>query len=98
MAGKLTFDELKQSAAAGDIDTVLAVQTDMQGRLVGKRFRAEHFVESAWEETHACNYLLATDMEMQTVDGYASTSWATGYGDYTMKPDFTTLRLGSVDI
>jgi len=92
MAGKLTFDELKQAVAAGDIDTVLTVQTDMQGRLMGKRFHAEHFVDSAWEETHSCNYLLATDMEMQTVDGYASTSWAAGYGDYTMKPDLATLR------
>ncbi len=92
MAGKLTLDELKKLVAAGEIDTVVAAQVDMQGRLMGKRFQAEFFVESAWEETHSCNYLQATDIEMYTVDGYASTSWSAGYGDYTMKPDLETLR------
>jgi len=92
MAGKLTLDELKAAVAAGEIDTVLAVQVDMQGRLMGKRFQAEFFVEDAWRETHACNYLLATDMEMETVAGFKSTSWQAGYGDYTMKPDLDTLR------
>lgn len=92
MAGKLTFDELKQAVSSGEIDTVIAAQVDMQGRLMGKRFQAEFFVESAWEETHSCNYLLATDMEMETVDGYRSTSWEAGYGDYTMKADLATLR------
>ena len=92
MAGKLTFDELKQEVAAGRIDTVLVAQVDMQGRLMGKRFHAEYFVESGWEETHGCNYLLATDMEMETVEGYRSTSWEAGYGDYVMKPDLATLR------
>lgn len=92
MAGKLTFDDLKQAVAAGEIDTVLTVLVDMQGRLMGKRMHAEYFVDSAWEETHCCNYLLATDMEMETVDGYKSTGWESGYGDYTMKPDLETLR------
>ncbi|MBT4888033.1 MAG: glutamine synthetase [Rhodospirillales bacterium] len=92
MAGKLTLDELKQAVDSGEIDTVIAAQVDMQGRLMGKRFQAEFFVESAWEETHCCNYLLATDMEMETVEGYKSTSWESGYGDYTMKPDMSTLR------
>ena len=92
MAGKLTFEDLKQAVADGEIDTVLVVQVDMQGRLMGKRFQAENFVESAWEETHCCNYLLSTDMEMHTVEGYKATSWATGYGDYVMKPDLATLR------
>ncbi len=92
MAGKLTFEALKEAVAEGSIDTVLVAQTDMQGRLMGKRFHAEFFVESAWAETHSCNYLLATDMEMNTVEGYKSTSWAAGYGDYTMKPDLSTLR------
>ncbi len=92
MAGKLEFEDLKQAVSAGEIDTVLAVQTDMQGRLMGKRFQAEFFVESAFEETHSCNYLLATDQEMETVEGYKSTSWEAGYGDFTMKPDLGTLR------
>ncbi|MBL6929032.1 MAG: glutamine synthetase [Rhodospirillales bacterium] len=92
MAGKLSFDELKQLVASGEIDTVIAAQVDMQGRLMGKRFQAEYFLDSAWEETHSCNYLLATDMEMNTVEGYKSTSWEAGYGDYTMKPDLSTMR------
>ena len=92
MGGLLSFDELKSATAAGEIDTVLACLIDMQGRLAGKRFHAEHFVESAWEETHCCDYLLATDLEMATPDGYEATSWESGYGDYIMKPDLTTLR------
>ena len=88
----LTFEEFKQATAYGDIDTVIVAQTDMQGRLMGKRFHAAFFRDSAWQETHACNYLLATDMEMSTVDGYRATSWSKGYGDYVMKPDLTTLR------
>ncbi|MEM7041514.1 MAG: glutamine synthetase family protein [Pseudomonadota bacterium] len=92
MAGALTFDDLKEAVAVGDIDTVLAVQVDMQGRLMGKRFHANYFVDAAFKETHSCNYLLATDMEMSTIDGYKATSWAAGYGDYTMKPDLSTLR------
>ncbi|WP_310621181.1 glutamine synthetase family protein [Flexibacterium corallicola] len=92
MSGKLTFEALKQAVASGEIDTVIAAQVDMQGRLMGKRFQAEYFVESAWEETHSCNYLQATDMEMATVEGYKATSWQTGYGDYIMKPDLGTLR------
>ncbi|MBW8445752.1 MAG: glutamine synthetase family protein [Arenimonas sp.] len=65
---------------------------DMQGRLMGKRFHAQFFVDSGWKETHSCNYLLATDMEMETVPGYKATSWEKGYGDYALKPDLGTLR------
>ena len=92
MSGNLTLEELGALSASGEIDTVLACIVDMQGRLMGKRFVAQHFVDSAWEETHCCNYLLATDLEMHTVEGYASTSWSAGYGDYIMKPDLSTLR------
>ena len=88
----LSFDTLKSQVADGTVDTVLVCLVDMQGRLMGKRFHAKHFVNSAWEETHCCNYLLATDLEMATPDGYASTSWENGYGDYVMKPDLSTLR------
>jgi glutamine synthetase len=93
MAGNLTIDALKVAATEGRIDTVLACMVDMQGRLMGKRFHVQHFLSSAHEETHGCNYLLATDLEMYTVPGYASTSWAGGYGDYVLKPDLSTLRL-----
>ena len=93
MPANLSFEALKKLVKAGDIDTVLACQVDMQGRLMGKRFHAQFFIDCAYSETHSCNYLQATDMEMYTVEGYQSTSWAAGYGDYTMKPDMATLRL-----
>ncbi|MCK5934788.1 MAG: glutamine synthetase [Fulvimarina manganoxydans] len=93
MADGLSFSALKEKVREGTIDTVLVCMVDMQGRLMGKRFHAEEFVETAHHETHCCNYLLATDLEMATPDGYASTSWRQGYGDYVMKPDLSTLRL-----
>jgi len=92
MTGLMTLDELKDQVSDHSIDTVLVCLVDMQGRLMGKRFVAQHFIDSAWEETHCCNYLLATDLEMATPDGYEATSWQSGYGDYVMKPDLTTLR------
>ena len=88
----MTFEEFKAQVSNGQIDTVLVCMIDMQGRLMGKRFYAEAFLEMADGETHCCNYLLATDLEMATPDGYASTSWSAGYGDYIMKPDLSTLR------
>ncbi len=92
MPGHLTLKELAVAAKAGEIDTVIMAQVDMQGRLMGKRFHVSHFLDSAHAETHSCNYLLTVDMEMEPVEGYKSASWAQGYGDYTMKPDMATLR------
>lgn len=92
MPGTMTLEGLAAEVAAGRIDTVLVAGIDMQGRLVGKRFHAAHFVNGGWEETHCCNYLLAVDMEMTTVQGYRTSSWETGYGDYILKPDMGTLR------
>ncbi len=88
----LSFDTLKKNVADGTVDTVLVCLVDMQGRLLGKRFHAQNFLDGAWKETHCCNYLLATDLEMATPDGYEATSWQSGYGDYVMKPDLDTLR------
>ena len=93
MSGLLTLDQLKTAVAEQQVDTVIAAAIDMQGRLMGKRFHAQYFIDTAWEETHCCNYLLATDIEMATPDGFESTSWESGYGDYTMKPDMQTLRM-----
>ncbi len=93
MSGNLTLSQLKKAVADGKIDTVLAAMVDMQGRLMGKRFQADFFLSNAVKETHSCNYLLATDMEMHPVDGYDAASWAAGYGDYTMVPDPGTLRM-----
>ena len=92
MPGNLSFSELKKAVAAGTIDTVIVAMVDMQGRLVGKRFQAEFFVDGAHEETHGCDYLLADDIDMEPVPGYAAASWDKGYGDFVMKPDMTTLR------
>jgi glutamine synthetase len=92
MAGNLTFDDLKKAARSGAIDTVVVAMVDMQGRLVGKRFHAEYFIEGAHEETHACDYLLANDIDMEPVPGYAAASWDKGYGDFVLKPDMETLR------
>ncbi|QDY71343.1 glutamine synthetase family protein [Qingshengfaniella alkalisoli] len=88
----LTLDALTAHAKDGTVDTVLVCLVDMQGRLMGKRFHVQNFLDHGHQETHCCNYLLATDLEMATPDGYASTSWAAGYGDYVMKPDLSTLR------
>jgi len=93
MPGNLTLEDLKAAVKRGEIDTVVVAGIDMQGRLMGKRFHAQFFVDGGWEETHCCNYLLTVDMEMTTVQGYKSSSWQTGYGDYILKPDMTTLRL-----
>ena len=92
MPEAFTFDDLTQAVAAGQIDTVVVAMTDMAGQLIGKRFHAEHFVESAYQETHGCNYLLANDIEMEPVPGYAAASWNQGYGDFVLKPDLATLR------
>ncbi|NNU79942.1 glutamine synthetase [Halovulum dunhuangense] len=92
MAAPLSLQELTAAVEAGEIDTVIMAQVDMQGRLMGKRFHASHFLESGVHETHSCNYLLTVDMEMEPVPGFKSASWATGYGDYMMKPDLSTLR------
>lgn len=84
--------ELQAATADGSIDTVVVAMVDMQGRLIGKRFQAEHFVDGAHEETHGCDYLLANDIDMEPVPGYAAASWDKGYGDFVMKPDLSTLR------
>ncbi len=93
MPGAMTLDDLTALVNDGVIDTVLTCIIDMQGRLMGKRFHAAHFVNGGWHETHGCNYLLAVDMDMTPVPGYKSANWAAGYGDYVHKPDLSTLRL-----
>ncbi|MBZ0147005.1 MAG: glutamine synthetase family protein [Pseudorhodoplanes sp.] len=92
MAGNLSFDQLKKAVKSGNIDTVVVAMVDMQGRLVGKRFHAQFFVDGGHEETHACDYLLANDIDMEPVPGYAAASWEKGYGDFVLKPDMSTLR------
>jgi glutamine synthetase len=92
--GKLTVQELRDMVAAGHIDTVLVAITDMQGRLQGKRCGARYFLEEVVPHgTEGCNYLLAVDVDMNTVDGYEMSSWDRGYGDLLMAPDLSTLRL-----
>jgi len=92
LEGMLSLDQLKADVAAGAIDTVVVAMVDLQGRLVGKRFHARYFVDGGYQETHACNYLLGVDIEMEPVPGYKATSWEKGYGDFVLKPDLATLR------
>ncbi len=89
----MTLQELTEAVADGAIDTVLLAMTDMQGRLQGKRLTASHFLEEVAEHgAESCNYLLAVDVDMRTVDGYAMSSWEGGYGDMVLRPDLATLR------
>src|SRR4026207_1702417 len=92
MSGNLTLDELKKAVGAGEIDTIVVCFPDMQGRLVGKRFQAEFFLDGAYKEPHAGDSLLANDIDMEPVPGYAVANWEKGYGDFVMKPDLATLR------
>jgi glutamine synthetase len=88
------FEQLSAAVAAGTVDTVIVALTDMQGRLQGKRVHAPFFVEEvARHGTEACAYLLAVDVDMNTVDGYALTSWDRGYGDFVLVPDPATARV-----
>ena len=89
----MTLDELKKAVAEGTVDTVLLAIADMEGRLQGKRLTARHFLDEVLEHgAEGCNYLLAVDVDMETVGGYAMASWERGYGDFEMKPDIDTLR------
>jgi glutamine synthetase len=93
MEAPLTLDQLKTGVRQGALDTVLLAFCDMQGRLQGKRLTGDHFVEVVAEHgAEACNYLLAVDVEMNTVGGYGMASWERGYGDFEMRPDMGTLR------
>jgi len=92
--GMLTTDQLNELIEDGKIDTVIVAFTDMQGRLVGKRASARLFREEISSHgAECCNYLLAVDVEMNTVEGYRMSSWERGYGDMAMIPDLSTLRL-----
>ncbi|WP_329122616.1 glutamine synthetase family protein [Streptomyces sp. NBC_01353] len=89
----LSVEELRALVASGEIDTVVLAFPDMQGRLQGKRFAAPFFLDDVLDHgTEGCNYLLAVDTEMNTVDGYEMSSWDRGYGDFAMHPDLSTLR------
>jgi len=89
----LPIEELRRRVEAGEVDTVVVAITDMQGRLQGKRLHARYFLDVVLEDaTEGCNYLLAVDVDMNTVDGYAMSSWASGYGDFVMQPDLSTMR------
>jgi glutamine synthetase len=91
--GFLGIEALRAAVAQGEIDTVVVAMTDMQGRLQGKRCSAEFFLEEVVANaTEGCDYLLAVDVEMNTVGGYANSSWEAGYGDVVLRPDLSTLR------
>ena len=90
----LTLEKLKALVAAGTIDTVVVAMTDMQGRLTGKRIHGQYFLDEVVKHgTEGCNYLLAVDVDMNTVEGYEMSSWERGYSDFALIPDLNTLRL-----
>ena len=90
----MDLEQLRAKVSDGSIDTVLLALTDMQGRLQGKRYAADYFLSHVANSiAEGCNYLMAVDVEMNTVGGYAMSSWETGYGDFAMKPDLSTIRL-----
>src|SRR5882724_6815084 len=92
MTAPLPVETLRDEVAAGTIDTVVVAIVDMQGRLQGKRIHAPHFLDEVLPHgTEGCNYLLAVDVDMNTVDGYAMSSWERGYGDFELIPDLDTL-------
>jgi glutamine synthetase len=91
--GMLTLEQLRVEVSEGGIDTVVLAFTDMQGRLQGKRLAADYFLDDVvGHAVEGCNYLLAVDVEMNTVPGYAMSSWERGYGDFVLTPDMETLR------
>jgi glutamine synthetase len=92
--GRLSREDLLALIGRGDVDTVILAVTDMQGRLQGKRVDAQYFVDDvATGVVEGCSYLLASDVDMRTVDGFALTSWERGYGDLAFKSDFSTIRM-----
>src|SRR5271154_2532269 len=91
--GRLTQKELVAHIESAEIDTVILAITDMQGRLQGKRIDGDFFVNDVLKGVvEGCSYLLASDVDMNTVDGFALTSWERGYGDLAFTPDFSTIR------
>lgn len=87
------IEHLRRRVASGDVDTIMVAFTDMQGRLMGKRISGPAFLDGLIDHgAHVCTYLLGTDMEMSTPDGFALMNWDTGYGDYVIVPDWQTLR------
>jgi glutamine synthetase len=96
MQGRIDLDTLKRLVADDEIETIIACFPDMYGRLVGKRIAARYFIDEVAEHgMHACDYLLACDVDMDPVPGYTFTSWAKGYGDFHPVPDFETMRIAS---
>jgi len=93
MNGKLDLAALTKLIESKEVDTVLVCFPDMQGRLIGKRVTGHYFIEYGTKELHACDYLLAADMDMEPVPGYQKASWDLGYGDFVIHPDLNTLRM-----
>lgn len=94
MHALLTVERLRDLAEDGEVDTVIVAFTDLQGRLLGKRYHAGHFLQEVAEQgAEACAYLLATDVDMRPVGGYSMNSWDTGFGDFVLRPDLATLRI-----
>ena len=92
--GLLTFSELKKNVNDEEIDTVIVAMVDIYGRLMGKRYTGESFIDQIGETGtgHACSYLLTSDMDMKPIEGFDYANWEQGFGDFRLTPDFNTLR------
>ncbi len=94
--GKLNIDELKKKVRSEEIETIIVAFTDHYGRSMGKRYDGDFFLESVVDSgSHACDYLLTTDMEMEPVQGYSFANWELGYGDFHLIPDMSSLRIAA---
>ncbi|MEM7348217.1 MAG: glutamine synthetase, partial [Chloroflexota bacterium] len=94
--GMLTLEQLTRMVETEEIETIIIGFTDHIGRIMGKRFDAEFFVEEIVSHgTHGCNYLMTVDMEMEPVPGYDFANWELGYGDFHLVPDMSTLRVAN---
>ncbi|WP_297693635.1 glutamine synthetase family protein [uncultured Eudoraea sp.] len=92
----MNIDELKKKVRSEEIETIIVAFTDHYGRSMGKRYDGDFFLESVVDSgSHACDYLLTTDMEMEPVQGYSFANWELGYGDFHLIPDMSSLRIAA---
>ena len=90
----MNLHTLKTKIKSSEIDTIIVAFPDVLGRLIGKRFTGQFFLESVVSQgTHGCNYLLTVNMEMDPMDGFKLANWEKGFGDFEMRPDLSSLRV-----
>ncbi|MCP4328580.1 MAG: glutamine synthetase [Alphaproteobacteria bacterium] len=88
----LSLDDLTAQIESGEIDTVVVADTDMQGRLYGKRLSGRHFLEVGKDGVGTCSVVLGWGQDHALDPGYRFTGWDTGYPDMISVPILSTLR------